>query len=350
MTKMRVTWVSLEWPREGHHSGGVGRYAARLAARVQELVDLTVITYAGAAPVPGVELVTIPPAGSRVERYYTSAWRAARALPATRPDVVHAHGDDFLLRTSAPIVRSFYGTSWGEAKSSTGLRKANHVVLAGAELWSAKRAQLRLGIAPESLEMFRCQHVFPPYLRQQRTTGGTKGAEPVVVFIGSFRGRKRGWMVQEAVEALRAEDDRVRLVVIGPADDAASWSPWVEHRAGLADSQVADVLGSAWVLASPSEYEGFGIPVLEGIDHGLRVVASSNPGSQYLQSRAEPGVPLDVVEDEAFGASLGRAVARGPVKSRPEREAGGRLVSDMAADGSPERLLSIYQEALRAAR
>ncbi|MFW6772730.1 glycosyltransferase family 4 protein [Nocardioides sp. CPCC 205120] len=343
MNRLRVTWVSLEWPREGHHSGGVGRYTARLASRVQELVDLTVITYEGGTPVPGVALVTIPTADSRIGRYYTSAWRAARALPATRPDVVHAHGDDFLLRTSAPIVRSFYGTSWGEAKSSTGLRKANHVVLAGAELWAARRARLRLGIAPESLQMFRCQHVFPPYLRSEHTGEATRSEGPVVVFIGSFRGRKRGWMVQEAVEALRVDDPRARLVVIGPADDAASWDTWVEHRAGLTDAQVAQVLDTAWVLASPSEYEGFGIPVLEGIDHGLRVVASSNPGSEYLQSRAEPHVPLDVVGDTGYAAALARAVERGPVVTAAERAAGSHLVSTIAAEGSAGRLVEMYR-------
>ncbi|WP_447643559.1 glycosyltransferase family 4 protein [Nocardioides zeae] len=343
----RVTWLSLEWPREGHHSGGVGRYTARLAERVKELVDLTVVTYEGAATMPGVDLVTIPTATSRLHRYYTSAWHAARVVPGTTPDVVHAHGDDFLLRTSAPIVRSFYGTSWGEAKSSTGLRRLNHAVLAGAELWAARRADLKLGIAPESVDMFRCDLVFPPYLRTSSDAPGTRRSlEPVVVFIGSFRGRKRGWMAQDAVQRLRHDRPDARLVVIGPQDDAASWAPWVEHRAGLSDSEVADVLDSAWVLASPSEYEGFGIPVLEGLDHGLRVVASPNPGSAYLRSRAAPATPLEITDDGSYPGGIRAAVERGPL-SDAEIAAADELVASMAFEGSAERLVGLYDEVRR---
>jgi hypothetical protein len=40
---VKVAWLSLEWPRAGHHSGGVGRYTYRLAAQLRDMVALTVI-------------------------------------------------------------------------------------------------------------------------------------------------------------------------------------------------------------------------------------------------------------------------------------------------------------------
>src|SRR5690606_2157714 len=150
---------------------------------------------------------------------------------------------------------------------------------------SASRATLKLGIAPESLELLGCDAILPPYFGVP--AGMREPSEtPTVAFIGSFGGRKQGSVAQAAVGELRAALGDVGLTVIGPASDAASWAPWVEHRSGLSDDEVADALRRSWVLVSPSAYEGFGIPVLEALDHGLPVVAHPNPGSTYLRSLA----------------------------------------------------------------
>lgn len=345
---MRVTWLALEWPRAGEHSGGVGRYVERLARQLADDVELTAVVFDGAVPVEGVELVTVPAAAGRFGRYYGAAWRAGAVVKETRPDVIHAHGDDFLLRRSrVPIVRSFYGSSWREAQSSTGLRRANHIVLAVAEKIAQRRAEVRLGIAPESVGLFKCQYVFPPYLPSPRSVATREpAAEPLVVFIGSFAGRKQGKFVQRAVEAARRSGTDARLAVVGPAADSASWAPWVEHRSGLDDSEVSALLAGAWILAAPSTYEGFGIPLVEGMDHGVRVVAWPNPGSHYLSRMAGAGAPLVLAHGEAFDRALHAQLAQDPLLNPDEGEAVRRLVAKMAALGSPERMLTIYQDAI----
>lgn len=346
---MRVTWLALEWPRAGHHSGGVGRYVQRLAERSRDLVELTVVCFEGAVPMEGVRLVTLPAPRGRVGRYYGGALRASRAIRRLRPDLVHSHGDDVLLPRGVPLVRTFYGSSLGEARSSRGLRKLNHYVLAGLEARSAARAIRTLAIAPESLERMRCDAILPPYFG---VPAGERqpSATPSVVFIGSFEGRKQGRIAQEAVAALGGERGEVALTVIGPADDAASWAPWVDHRAGLSDDEVADAVRRAWVLVSPSAYEGFGIPVLEGLDHGLPVVAYPNPGSEYLRSLVDAPVPLELASGDAFTEALRRRLAAGPELSPAERQAARRLVDEVLEAGSPARLLEHYEAAIRAAR
>jgi len=350
LTRMiRVTWLALEWPREGQHAGGVGRYVKRLAERMKDLVDLTVVVYEGAEPVAGVRFVTIPVPRGRVDRYYKGAYISRNAVASTGADLVHAHGDDFLLRRGVPIIRSFYGSSWEEAKTSNGLRKLNHAVLAIGEVRSQRRSVLRLGIAPESVERFRCDYIVPPYLRADVSEAERNPADlPTVVFIGSFDGRKQGRLVQDAVQAMRNSGREVRLIVVGPDADASSWEPWVDHRSGLSDSGVSKVLDEAWVLASPSLYEGFGIPILEGLDHHLQVVAFPNPGSEFLFRTAMPDIPLTLARSEEFARELAAAVSLGPLLGSAQREAADQLVDAISRQGSPERLLSIYEDALAA--
>jgi hypothetical protein len=48
---MRVTFICLEWPHEGH-VGGVGRYAYRLASSLVAVtgIELAVVTFDGGLP------------------------------------------------------------------------------------------------------------------------------------------------------------------------------------------------------------------------------------------------------------------------------------------------------------
>ena len=43
----------------------------------------------------------------------------------------------------------------------------------------------------------------------------------------------------------------VRLVAIGPRDDARLWDASTEHRSGLSDEEVTALLSKAWLLVAP---------------------------------------------------------------------------------------------------
>src|SRR5207248_7744908 len=59
--------------------------------------------------------VLIPPVVDRFTPYVFSLALAKLALDDF--DVVHSHGDDHFLRIKPPLVRTFHGSSWGEARS-----------------------------------------------------------------------------------------------------------------------------------------------------------------------------------------------------------------------------------------
>lgn len=316
----------------------------RLAKEVRDLVDLTVVAYEGAHPLEGVQIKTLAAPRSRVARYYLTPWRMRAAVDELRPDLVHAHGDDFLLRRRGrPTIRSFYGTSWSEATTSTGLRKLNHYVLAGTELISARRADLKLGIAPESVEAFHCDLIFPPFVRRDRPVRRTPTVLPTVLFLGSWGGRKRGWLAERAVnEAAIRLGSHVQLIVVGPEQDRRNWGAGVRHLSGLNDESVSREMATAWCLIAPSSYEGFGIPILEAFEHSLGVVASSNPGSEYIAEQGDSDLPLDLVSDDLLGQAVADRLREGPILSPFESVSAQALVNKLAGRSSGHSLVQAY--------
>ena len=104
---------------------------------------------------------------------------------------------------------------------------------------------------------------------------------------------------------------RTAVVVIGDAHRAPlgsarlrGWGaslPGVSYHTGVSDEELAALYRRAWVYASPSTYEGFGLPYLEAMACGTAVIATPNPGS------------CEVLGDGAYGrlagdAEFGRAI------------------------------------------
>jgi len=347
--RLRVIVLCLEWPRIGRHTGGVGRYAARLVDALSRVCEVEVVAYDDADMnlAPRAALWGVPPPRSRFARYYTDPVRAARVVRRRHADVVHSHGDDWALllaRRRLRIVRTFYGSGLGEALGGGSVvRRLNHVVLFGLELLSRARIRTRVAIGPDSLRTFSCQHVIPPVVPSPTTQPASAESFPrerAVAFIGAFDGRKRGWLAQETWRQVQETEPDVALRVVGAPDDRENFDADVHFSAGPTDEEVQALLARSMVLIVPSTYEGFGIPMWEALCQGTPVVATGNPGSAWQARHARGGVFL-AEDDELAGkvCDLLKSPAAWAAASTRARD-GGRRISDLA---DPSRYLEIYR-------
>lgn len=342
--------LSLEWPSVNHHTGGVAHYAYRLAARLAVLVDLTVVTLEGGQELPGASVVYLPRSPSRLGRYYRAPLLLRKVVRHLDVDVIHALGDDWALSArGVPVVRTFPGSSLHEARASSGLRRYNHYVLALSEQISARRATVRLAIGVDSQEEFACDYLVPPVVDTLQPPRGTTSAVPRIVFVGPFTGRKRGWLAERlARDASRSLGRPVELVVVGPEADRHHWASTTTVVAGADDDEVARRIANAWLLVAPSTYEGFGLPAFEALTVGVRVVATSNPGADYLGAVVgDPRLFATCAADEQLLPAVLRALEAGPTLSEAESAAASTAVADLTDRGSPDFLVdTVYPLAL----
>jgi glycosyltransferase involved in cell wall biosynthesis len=69
----------------------------------------------------------------------------------------------------------------------------------------------------------------------------------------------------------------------------------------VSTEELAAMYRRAWVYATPSTYEGFGLPYVEAMACGTPVVATPNPGSREV---LEDGRYARLVGDAEFGRAV----------------------------------------------
>ena len=162
---------------------------------------------------------------------------------------------------------------------------------------------------------------------------------PSIVFVGTSGGRKRGSFLMDVFSrVVRANYPEAQLAFVGPPGPA---TPGVTYHTGVSDEELAALYRRAWIYASPSAYEGFGLPYLEAMACGTCVVATPNPGSREVLQDGRFGVLAD---DAAFGDAL--LAMLGEPQRRLEMEgAGVRRANQLSLDA----MLDGYETLLRKA-
>jgi glycosyltransferase involved in cell wall biosynthesis len=134
---------------------------------------------------------------------------------------------------------------------------------------------------------------------------------------------------------IRATHPTATLTIVGPAGPD---SPGVRYLTGVSDVELASLYRRAWVYASPSTYEGFGLPYLEAMACGTPVVASSNPGSLEVLGNGSCAV---MPSDEEFAGAVASLLG-----DRSRREALSATGLERATEYSLTRMLGAYEEQL----
>lgn len=136
-----------------------------------------------------------------------------------------------------------------------------------------------------------------------------KVSRPYVLAVGTREPRKNLAGTMQAMTRLRQQGilEDHRLVLAGSPgwgrDAAGGGTPdWVVPLGYVDDDQLAALYVCAEVFVFPSLYEGFGIPVVEALQFGCRVVASDLAelreagGSDAVYVHPEPAAIADGVK------------------------------------------------------
>jgi glycosyltransferase involved in cell wall biosynthesis len=217
-------------------------------------------------------------------------------------DVLHAHGDDYWMwRRRVPAhVRTLHGSCFEEALRIRGAKERLRMVLLGfSEVLATLAADVSVAVSPTTLRWTPwVSKVIPNGVDTQRfrPRPEMRADTPVILFVGTWNGRKRG------AELARAFTDHVRPAI----PEAQLWmvtqdappdpGEGVRVLGRLSDDLLADVYNRAWVFCLPSTYEGFGIPYAEAMLSGLPVVATPNVGARYVTDEGRAGVLVPVAE------------------------------------------------------
>ena len=259
-------------------------------------------------------------------------------------DAIIAHGDSLLLPLKGkPVLRVMHGSALGEAQHATSVGRS--VLQYGVyvqELLTALTESLTVAVSDNTRHDNRFIHHVIPHgvdTRIFHPAPPGKTSMPSIVFVGTSGGRKRGgFLIDVFSRVVRVAYPDAQLAFVGPPGPAV---PGVSYHTGVSDEELAALYRRAWVYASPSVYEGFGLPYLEAMACGTCVVATPNPGSREVLLDGRFG---NLADDAAFGDALVGLL--GDAQRRLDMEAAGLSRSNQL---SLDAMLDRYETLLRKA-
>jgi len=226
---------------------------------------------------------------------YTAPLWGARPLVLTIHDVSYARHPEWYPHSSGALRQAFYRRSAQRAdRIITDSTFSRDEIVAAYGVDPAKIAVIPLGVSAD----------FRP--------GPPSRREPIILHVGDLHTRRNLRLLLEVVAGLSLSIPGLTLVLVGTdRGEAASLTALAKT---LDASDVLHVAGTvrerdlcvwyqrAAVLAYPSRYEGFGLPLLEAMACGTPVVASR--GSSLTEVVGDAGVLVEPDDREGWARAL----------------------------------------------
>lgn len=180
--------------------------------------------------------------------------------------------------------------------------------------------------------------------------------EPVkaIACIGRFSANKRLDRLIAFYAALRRIDSQWRLFIAGrPWDlDVAQITELTKHAgvddavqvmADPCDAEIRRLLAGCSVLASASEFEGFGIAVVEGFSAGLYPLLNDIPAFRLLVEKSQVGMLVDFSQPESAAALFSTRWAEISGKHKSLRRAAMAAATAFDWRRASEAYMSVYE-------
>ena len=177
-----------------------------------------------------------------------------------------------------------------------------NVIFVNSEFTAAETTEL-LGVAPERIR------IAPPGVKGVFTATG-RAAElgaPYILTVATLEPRKN---LQALADAHRLLGGDILLAVAGGegwGEQPELNDPRVRRLGFVTDEELAGLYRGAAVAVYPSRFEGFGMPIVEGMACGTAVVASSHASMD--EAAGDVAVRADPEDPAAIAAAIERAIA-----------------------------------------
>jgi glycosyltransferase involved in cell wall biosynthesis len=141
-----------------------------------------------------------------------------------------------------------------------------------------------------------------PGLDPRFSPGGEKADKPLVVAVGRLVPVKRYDLLLAACQEARAQVPDLELVIVGDGYERPALTElvrdldaesWVTFAGFLRDAEVVDLYRRAWVVASASAREGWGMALTEAAACGTPAVATRIPGHTDAVRHGSSGLLTD---------------------------------------------------------
>jgi len=303
--KLSIAMVVNFLPDEGKH-GGVSYQVHSLANRLHEYFDVTIFAMNETTLNYHYKNVVVRfPGFLTRNRFFTITLFPlfVRFQNLNKFDIIHTHGEDYLFFfLRKPIIRTFYGSALGELKSSFSFKRKLHQFFRYFfEYLSGFHAKFNVAISHSTKKYLPfIDEVIPCGIDLEKfKPGNGKSSYPSILFVGTIKGRKRGWfLVKVFEEEIKQKVPDAELWIVSSEEVYGDGIRWFGH---VFERKLIELYQTAWVFCLPSLYEGFGVPYIEAMACGTTVVSSPNSGAKEVLENGKYGL---ISGDEAIGKTV----------------------------------------------
>ncbi|HLF28108.1 MAG TPA: glycosyltransferase family 1 protein [Anaerolineae bacterium] len=356
-------------PLEGRHHSGVGQYTRQLLAALVARGDRWRYALLAGRPLNGrLPPGTLGQIGTRLpNRTLWMQLALPRTLAQLQPELCHFTNSIAPLVLPCPFVVTlhdmslFLCTDTQPAKSLLAVRtilpriarQASAIITVSH---SARQDILQvLHAPPEKVHVvyeaaapeFHVIQDTPELDRVQRKYGLH---DPFILCVGTIQPRKNLGRLVEAFAQVRRQGRREQLVLAGQFGwkyagllqqiEELGVSDAVRLTGYVPDADLPALYNLARVVAFPSLYEGFGLPVIEGMACGVPVITSNRSSMAELGSGA--ALLVDSMQPEALADGLSRLLSDATLRAEL-REAGLARAAEFSWARAAEETAKVYE-------